>query len=304
MLLRIEAQCHQALWRETERFAKIETKINQTYVRVGRFGGVEERGNYKGSFKQLKDESTDVYKPGDVWFSDVRSNDRVLDVAKFQRLTEQIAEARRNFSTISGRLRSNPSTISLDSSLPSGISNLIIQRNELLRFLETDPSKVTTKRVVEVQSRINKLKQKLEGFQEEIATIELGLVEHSSNLGSAPQRVVMQWSDAEELARDYLRWLGYSGVRCTGESADGGVDVEGKDIVAQVKMHNRPTGRPEIQRLFGIAAAQRKKAVFFAMAYSVEAKAWADKAPVALYQFRRDGSVLPVSSAANGFRKS
>lgn len=110
----------------------------------------------------------------------------------------------------------------------------------------------------------------------------------------APARVVLQWTDAEELAKDYLIWIGHTGVKCTGEGADGGVDIEGESIVAQVKMHNRPTGRPDVQRLFGIAAAEGKEAFFFAMAFSQDAVNWSTRVGVKLFRFERDGTITQV----------
>jgi hypothetical protein len=63
-------------------------------------------------------------------------------------------------------------------------------------------------------------------------------------------------------------------------------------------MHNRPTGRPEIQQLYGVAASSNKRGLFFAMSYSSDALEWADKVGVRLYQFKRDGTVRPIGSAA------
>lgn len=113
-----------------------------------------------------------------------------------------------------------------------------------------------------------------------------------------PKMVVLEWSQAEELARDFLIWLGYRDARVTACGADGGVDIDSSKAVGQVKMHNKGVGRPDVQQLFGIGAAERKQPVFFAFSYTAEATAWATTHDVPLYRFARSGEVTPATPAA------
>jgi predicted Mrr-cat superfamily restriction endonuclease len=105
--------------------------------------------------------------------------------------------------------------------------------------------------------------------------------------------------EAEELAAEWMRYLGYTDARCTPPGADGGVDVVSARAVAQVKFEARPTGRPATQRLYGCAAAAQKSGVFFSLAgYTEHARAFADSVGVALFRWAPDGSQQPINDAA------
>lgn len=196
----------------------------------------------------------------------------------------------------------DPATLAVRVGMPSSLVNLLHERDIELREIANGTSALRA-----LGQKLERSKQKVEDAEAVLAAAEadLALIDVHGQRGSqatgrAPSRVVLQWDDAEQLALEYLEWLGFTGVRRTGQGADGGVDVEGRNVVAQVKMHNRPTGRPEVQQLFGVAAAEGKTPAFFAMAFSTEAKAWAERTGVLLFQFQRSGRVHPVSSAARG----
>lgn len=64
-------------------------------------------------------------------------------------------------------------------------------------------------------------------------------------------RPVTSWQEAELLAAAHMVDLGFSGATVTPGGADAGLDVIAHDAAAQVKYHEGPTGRPDIQRLIG-----------------------------------------------------
>ena len=299
VLLRIETQSEAALLREQERVTKSVQRINHTKIRASRITGTYEHSYKRGFWHNAEVETRETRQIFTMLFSEIRSSDWVVrpDIEKYERLQNELASAQLRFARMKKILSTEPKAMGVDPLLPQGISSLIIQRNELSKLLTRSPLQSSAKKLTTLQGRIRQYDKKLHDLKARAISLEKQIVTLSSKSKTAPQRVVMQWSDAEELSRDYLIWLGHKGVRCTGAGADGGVDVESSSLVGQVKMHNKPTGRPEIQRLFGIAAAEKKHACFFAMAFSADAKAWAEKAGVALFQFRRDGSVLPIGSS-------
>jgi len=105
---------------------------------------------------------------------------------------------------------------------------------------------------------------------------------------------VNEWEDAERLAEMHMRHLGYSDARRTNAGADGGVDVESRRAVAQVKDQSSPVGRHLIQQIYGVAHSRNKKAFFFARRYAPQAVEWARENNVKLYQFNRAGVVTEV----------
>lgn len=112
-------------------------------------------------------------------------------------------------------------------------------------------------------------------------------------------RLIRSPSEAEEVAAEWLRWLGFDDAEVTGAGADGGVDVRAKSMVAQVKMHLAPIGRPDLQRLHGVAVTERALSVFFSLSdYSPEAKEWAEQVGMTLFRFSHVGEAEPANSFA------
>ncbi|MDF9717876.1 restriction endonuclease [Nocardioides sp. ChNu-99] len=124
----------------------------------------------------------------------------------------------------------------------------------------------------------------------------------SSGLGRPilpPPRMLRGHRESEHYAAEVLAALGFAQVRRTPDGSDGGVDVDGPEVVAQVKMEALPTGRERIQALAGVAAVERKRAVFFSLAgYTAPAVEWGDRAGVVLFQFAFDGSVEAINDGA------
>jgi hypothetical protein len=71
--------------------------------------------------------------------------------------------------------------------------------------------------------------------------------------------------DAEAAARDWMFYLGWDNAFLTSSGADGGVDVRASGAVAQVKAQLKPTGRPEVQQLHGVASHESAEALFFSL---------------------------------------
>ena len=260
VLLRIETQSEAALLREQERVTKSVQRINHTKIRASRITGTYEHSYKRGFWHNAEVETRETRQIFTMLFSEIRSSDWVVrpDIEKYERLQNELASAQLRFARMKKILSTEPKAMGVDPLLPQGISSLIIQRNELSKLLTRSPLQSSAKKLTTLQGRIRQYDKKLHDLKARAISLEKQIVTLSSKSKTAPQRVVMQWSDAEELSRDYLIWLGHKGVRCTGAGADGGVDVESSSLVGQVKMHNKPTGRPEIQRLFGIAAAEKK----------------------------------------------
>jgi len=96
----------------------------------------------------------------------------------------------------------------------------------------------------------------------------------------------MSWRVAEAIVRDWMKQNGYRDARLTPSGPDGGVDVVASGAVAQVKHHAKPVRLPEVQRIYGIAVAERKKALIFASAgFTPAAREWASRHRVECYRF-------------------
>lgn len=106
---------------------------------------------------------------------------------------------------------------------------------------------------------------------------------------------VADWRDAEELAEWHLKSvLGVREVRRTPSGNDGGVDVRGRGVVAQVKFWQKPVGSPDLQRLVG--AALEQKSVFYSLSgYTSSAIDYAERAEVALFEFTIYADVKPAN---------
>jgi hypothetical protein len=133
--------------------------------------------------------------------------------------------------------------------------------------------------------------------------------DHSAGLASSGEpagrrelpapRMLKGHAAAEEYAAEVLRALGYPDAARTPAGADGGVDVAGAGLVAQVKMEALPTGRDRLQALFGVAAVEEARAAFFSLAgYTDQARAWGERAGIALFEFGFDGSIDAVNEVA------
>ncbi len=114
----------------------------------------------------------------------------------------------------------------------------------------------------------------------------------------SPQ-IIRSPDDAEQVAAEWMRHLGFDDARCTPAGTDGGVDVRSREAVAQVKAQLTPVGRPELQALYGVARSEGRQPLFFSlMSYTAAALAWADEVGMALFRFDHAGMVEPVNAPA------
>jgi hypothetical protein len=115
----------------------------------------------------------------------------------------------------------------------------------------------------------------------------------------AGARTIRSPDDAEQVAAEWMRHLGFGDARCTGAGTDGGVDVRAQEAVAQVKAQLTPVGRPELQALYGVARSEGHQPLFFSlMSYTAAALAWADEVGMALFRFDHAGMVEAVNAPA------
>lgn len=115
----------------------------------------------------------------------------------------------------------------------------------------------------------------------------------------AGARTIRSPDDAEQVAAEWMRHLGFADARCTGAGVDGGVDVRSQAAVAQVKAQLTPVGRPELQALYGVARSEGRQPLFFSlMSYTAAALAWADEVGMALFRFDHAGLVQAVNVPA------
>lgn len=112
-------------------------------------------------------------------------------------------------------------------------------------------------------------------------------------------RIIRSPRDAEAAARDWLIYLGYPDARMTVVGPDEGVDVQSDEVVAQVKSGQSVTGRPVVQQIFGISELVEKEPFLFTVGgVTDEARAWADRAEVAIFQLDLSGNARPLNGHA------
>ena len=106
--------------------------------------------------------------------------------------------------------------------------------------------------------------------------------------------------DAEECAAEWMRVLGYADATATPVGADQGIDVMSSTAIAQVKTETVPVGRPALQNLAGVAAAEGKGALFFSLSgFRATALEWADRVSMALFEFDYQGTPRPCNEHAH-----
>jgi hypothetical protein len=82
----------------------------------------------------------------------------------------------------------------------------------------------------------------------------------------SPRRFVSQSTTArraEELCAKWLHSRGESSAEVTPPGADGGVDIRGRNYIAQVKNYKGSVGVQPIREIYGIATAEGKSPIFF-----------------------------------------
>lgn len=109
---------------------------------------------------------------------------------------------------------------------------------------------------------------------------------------------------AEEFAAIAMRAMGWRDAKITASGPDGGIDVTANGAIAQVKWRKSgPTGRPDLQRLFGARAYNHHQVMLFftATMYTVAAIEYANQCGIALFCYDDYGSLSAVNRIASSY---
>ncbi|WP_235529216.1 restriction endonuclease [Phycicoccus sp. Root101] len=132
--------------------------------------------------------------------------------------------------------------------------------------------------------------------------------QHARDAADSPESSInglAQWELAEVLATEHLRSIGFRDAQRAPAGTDGGFDVEGRGVVAQVKYRTTAVGRPDVQRLVG-ANQHGAQPVFYSRAgYSQSAIDYARQTGVALFEVdAAESYVQPVNEVATALAKT
>lgn len=106
--------------------------------------------------------------------------------------------------------------------------------------------------------------------------------------------------DAKTAGAQYLRWLGYAGIRIAEKRPASGVDLRGPGVVAHVDPTTAPTELRATETLWLNGLNESAQAVCFSLAgYTREARARADELAVALFVLDLTGMPQPVNDSAD-----
>ncbi|MGI5348124.1 hypothetical protein ACQEU8_07985 [Streptomyces sp. CA-250714] len=105
--------------------------------------------------------------------------------------------------------------------------------------------------------------------------------------------------DAKLAAAQYLRWLGFEGIRVAERTPASGVDVRGPAVVAHVDPSTSPVGVRDVETVWLNGLNDSVIAVCFALAgYVQEARARADELRLPLFVLDLTGTPRAVNEAA------
>ncbi|MEU5834847.1 hypothetical protein ABZ820_14405 [Streptomyces diacarni] len=105
--------------------------------------------------------------------------------------------------------------------------------------------------------------------------------------------------DAKNAAAQYLRWLGFEGVRVAERTPASGVDVRGARVIAHVDPSTTPTGVREVETLWLTGLNDSVEAVCFALAgYAPEARARAEALALPLFVLDLTGTPSAINETA------
>ncbi|MDF9816354.1 hypothetical protein [Streptomyces sp. SPB162] len=111
--------------------------------------------------------------------------------------------------------------------------------------------------------------------------------------------------DALTAAAQYLKWLGFAGVRVAGDHAANGIDLRGDDLVAQIDPTTEPTALRDIECLWLNCLNEDAVGAFFSLAgYAHDARLRADQLGVPLFVMDLTGTPQPVNDAADSLMRT
>jgi hypothetical protein len=120
----------------------------------------------------------------------------------------------------------------------------------------------------------------------------------ASNHGSprkGRKKQQLSWRQAELHVAAWAQAQGWPEVQVAGTGADGGVDVESRNAVVQVKMQSARVGRPVVQKIYGIGASRGKQPVAVSgSGFTATAIEWASEHGVILYELDRHGAMRRI----------
>lgn len=109
---------------------------------------------------------------------------------------------------------------------------------------------------------------------------------HRTRSTPDPIRLNLTPRGAEELAAQWMRYLGEPHAQTTTYVGDGGIDVVGERLIAQVKHFEGRVGVAPIRELAGVAVHDGRQPLFFTQTgYAAGAITFADQAGVALFVY-------------------
>jgi hypothetical protein len=110
----------------------------------------------------------------------------------------------------------------------------------------------------------------------------------------------LNWDTFESYCRDWAKYLGYKDAEKTRSVKDGGIDIEGSRLVAQVKFQETPVGVKPIREIMGVNVRLRKDILFFSLnGFSRDAVEEANQSEVALFTIKPfTAKILAESTAA------
>lgn len=127
---------------------------------------------------------------------------------------------------------------------------------------------------------------------------DVASVSQGAHVRHREKQLLSGWESAEQVAEVHLQDLGFADVRQTGSGADGGIDIVGHTVSAQVKMTALPVGRPTIQQLVGATRHDRTPVCYSTAGYTTDAENFAYETGVALFQIRSDSRIVPKNGLA------
>ena len=105
--------------------------------------------------------------------------------------------------------------------------------------------------------------------------------------------MIVTWRDAENACARYLREAGSGGAQVTPAGADGGIDVIGEHVIAQVKFVTAKVGSTTVQQFAGATIrhpTQTRKVFFSSAGFTDPAIRLAKSAGIELVVFRDSGA--------------
>lgn len=116
-----------------------------------------------------------------------------------------------------------------------------------------------------------------------------------------PPTQIHDWAEAERNARDWMRYLGFADAQLTQAGSDAGIDVQGRDVLAQVKYKAHAIGRASLQQLVGARLKSHDKLLLFftGSTYSAQAFEYASHMDIALFRYSVFGQLEALNASAD-----